>query len=308
MKKYLYLIYIFFSFILLTNNLKSNIQSSIIVKVDTKIITSFEVKNKILSTLIISENEITQENIDSLKRQTLDNLILYKLKEIELERFNFKVNDQNLNSAIKRIAKNDVKRLKNSFERYNLDFNLWKKEIETELKWRQFIFFRYSKKIEIDEKTIDEEVRRIKETSSNNVEANLSEIEIFQDEKVKNEELITKILQNIRQNGFENTALKYSVAESSTEKGSLGWINLNILSQKIKDAVKVLQPGQVSKPIIQPNSILFLKLNSLRTSQNKIDNELIKKNIIIQKQNELFNLYSRSHLSKLKNYHLIQYQ
>ena len=77
MKKYL--IYIFFSFVLLTNNLKSNIQSSIIVKVDTKIITSFEVKNKILSTLIISENEISQENIDNLKRQTLNNLILYKL-------------------------------------------------------------------------------------------------------------------------------------------------------------------------------------------------------------------------------------
>ena len=195
MKRYLYLIYIFFSFILFTNNLKSNIQSSIIVKVDTKIITSFEVKNKILSTLIISENEISQENIDSLKRQTLNNLILYKLKEIELERFNFKVNEQRLNSTIKRIAKNDVERLKNNFENYNLDFNLWKKEIETELKWKQFIFFQYSKKIEIDEKTIDKEVKKIIESSSNNMEANLSEIEIFQDEKVKNEVLIAKYSQ-----------------------------------------------------------------------------------------------------------------
>ena len=243
-----------------------------------------------------------------MKRQTLNNLILYKLKEIELERFNFKVNEQRLNSTIKRIAKNDVERLKNNFENYNLDFNLWKKEIETELKWKQFIFFQYSKKIEIDEKTIDKEVKKIIESSSNNMEANLSEIEIFQDEKVKNEVLIAKILQDIKQNGFENTALKFSISDSSAEKGSLGWINLGILSQKINNAVKVLQPGQVSKPIIQPNSILFLKLNSLRASKNKIDNELIKKNIIAQKQNELFNLYSRSHLSKLKNNHLIQYQ
>ena len=120
--------------------------------------------------------------------------------------------------------------------------------------------------------------------------------------------LIANIFQDIKQNGFENSALKFSVADSSTEKGSLGWINLGILSQKVKNAVKVLQPGQVSKPIIQPNSILFLKLNSLRDSQNKINNELIKKNIISQKKNELFNLYSRSHLSKLKNNHLIQYQ
>ena len=127
-------------------NLYSNIQNSIVVKVDNKIITSFEVKNKILSTLIISGNEISQKNIDEIKKQTLDNLIFYKLKEIELEKFKFKVNEQRLNSYINRIAKNNVKKLKNDFKNYNLDFNIWKKEIEIDLKWQQFIYLKYSKK------------------------------------------------------------------------------------------------------------------------------------------------------------------
>ena len=89
MKKYIYLVY-FFAFFSSIVNLYSNIQNSIVVKVDNKIITSFEVKNKILSTLIISGNEISQKNIDEIKKQTLDNLIFYKLKEIELEKFKFK--------------------------------------------------------------------------------------------------------------------------------------------------------------------------------------------------------------------------
>ena len=308
MKKYIYLVYFFAFFFSSIVNLYSNIQNSIVVKVDNKIITSFEVKNKILSTLIISGNEISQKNIDEIKKQTLDNLIFYKLKEIELEKFKFKVNEQRLNSYINRIAKNNVKKLKNDFKNYNLDFNIWKKEIETDLKWQQFIYLKYSEKIEIDENLINEEVKKIIKSSSQNQEVNLSEIEVLQDEKISNDELVSKIMKQISQNGFENTALKFSISDSASDKGNLGWINLNILSKKVNNAVKILKHGQISEPIIQPNSILILKLNSSRNIQNKKDGELIKKNLINQKQNELFNLYSRSHLSKLKNNNLIEYK
>ena len=308
MKKYIYLVYffaIFFSFII---NSESSIKNSIVVKVDNKIITSYEVKNKILSTLIISGSEISQKNIDEIKKQTLDNLIFYKLKEIELEKFDFKINEQRLNSYINRIAKNDVKKLKNDFKNYNLDFNIWKKEIETNLKWQQFIYLKYSKKIEIDEKLINEEVKKIMKSSSQNHEVNLSEIEVFKDEKITNNELISKIMKQISQNGFENTAQKFSISDSASDRGNLGWINLNVLSKKVKNAIKTLKPSQISEPIIQPDSILILKLNSSRNMQSKKDVELIKKNLINQKQNELFNLYSSSHLSKLKNNNLIQYK
>jgi len=308
MKKYIYLVYFFAFFFTFIVNLESSIQNSIVVKVDNKIITSYEVKNKILSTLIISGNEISQKNIDEIKKQILDNLISYKLKEIELEKFDFKINEQRLNSYINRVAKNDVEKLKNNFKNYNLDFNIWKKEIETDLKWQQFIYFKYSKKIEIDEKLINEEVKKIMKSSSQNREVNLSEIEVFQDEKITNDELIFKIMKQISQNGFENTAQKFSISDSALDRGNLGWINLNILSKKVNNAIKILKPGQISEPIIQPNSNLILKLNSSRNLQSKKNVELIKKNLINQKQNELFNLYSRSHLSKLKNNNLIQYK
>ena len=277
-------------------------------KVDTIIVTSFEVKNKILSTLILSGSEISQENIDNLKRQSLDSLIFYKLKLIELEKFDLKIEETKLNSYINKIAKNDIQKLKNDFKTFGVDFALWKKEVETELKWQQFIYYQYSKKIDIDENSVNEEIKKIIQSSLKNQEVNLSEIEIFQNEKISNDKLISKIFDQISNDGFENTALKFSISESSTEKGNLGWINLNILSDKIRNSVKILKPGQISEPIIRPKTILFLKLNSLRSSQNKIDEEKIRKNLINLKQNEQFNLYSRSHLSKLKNNNLIQYK
>ena len=51
-----------------------------------------------------------------------------------------------IDDYINRISKNNVQKLKKDFEIYNLDFNLWTKEIETEIAWQQFIYFNYSKK------------------------------------------------------------------------------------------------------------------------------------------------------------------
>ena len=309
MKRYFFLIFFFSFSLFLTNNLQSNIQSSIILKVDKKIITSFDVKNKILSTLIIAGNDITQANIDQLKEQTLENLIYIKLKEIELERFDFKVNKQRVNKFINRVSGNNKEKLKIDFKSNGLDFNLWVKEIETEFKWQQFIYSNYSNKIEIDESFIDIEIKEILKSRLNNKEVNLSEIEILQNDELSNSDLISGIFDEIRKYGFEDTALKFSVSSSSSEKGNLGWINIKTLSKKINNVLKNLKPGQVSKPIIQTNSILFIKLNSERILENNdIDEELLKKNLIRRKQDELFNLYSRSHLSKLKNNSLIEYK
>ena len=309
MKKVLFLIYSFIFFLFLTINLKSNIQSSIILKVDKKIITNFEVKNKILSTLIIAGSDITQSNIDNLKKQTLESLIYFKIKEIELEKFDLKIKEERVNDIKNRISGNNIEKLKNNFKNNGLDFDLWVEEIRTELKWQKFIYLKYSNKIQIDESFINTEVDKILKTNINNKEINLSEIEVFQNNEISNDSLISKILREIEVKGFENAAMKFSIANSSSSKGNLGWINMNTLSRKINDALKNLKPGQLSKPIIQTNSILFLKLNSVRTlKNNNIDKERLKKNLIQRKQDELFNLYSRSHLSKLKNNYLIEYK
>ena len=72
MKKYTVLIFFIIFNIIYSIELQANLNNSIVVKVDKKIITNFEVKNKILRTLIIAGNEINQSNINNLKKQSLD--------------------------------------------------------------------------------------------------------------------------------------------------------------------------------------------------------------------------------------------
>ena len=64
-----------------------NLNSKIIVKVENEIITNYDLKNKILTTLVLSGQEINQKNVDSLKKSMLNQLINLKLKKLELSKF-----------------------------------------------------------------------------------------------------------------------------------------------------------------------------------------------------------------------------
>ena len=113
----------------------------------------------------------------------------------------------------------------------------------------------------------------------------------------------------IKINGFKKTAVQFSVSSTSQNAGDLGWISSNSLSTKIYNIIKKMNIGDISQPIIKQNTILFLKLNDKRKSKiNQINLAELRKNLINQKKNELFNLYSNSHLSKLKNNSLIEYR
>ena len=68
----------------------------------------FDVKNKILTTLIIADEEVNQENINNIKKDALESLINLRLKEIELDDFNFKVTSERLNAFLQQISENNI--------------------------------------------------------------------------------------------------------------------------------------------------------------------------------------------------------
>ena len=45
----------------------------------------------------------------------------------------------------------------------------------------------------------------------------------------------------IEKNGFENSALTYSISETSTVGGDIGWINENSIDKKILDKIAKLK-------------------------------------------------------------------
>ena len=90
---------------------------------------------------------------------------------------------------------------------------------------------------------------------------------------------------------------------------TVNWINKKSLSKPVFQAIQRLSVGEISEPIIIQNTALILKLNDKRVSKsNNFNKDDLRKKIIEQKKNELFQLYSKSYLSQLKNNILIEYK
>ena len=89
----------------------------------------------------------------------------------------------------------------------------------------------------------------------------------------------------------------------------MGWVNSKSLSKEILNKIENLNIGDVSEPIISGNTILFLKLKNKKDFElNNQNLEELRERVLLAKKNKIFNLYSNSHLSKLRNISIIEYK
>ena len=289
-------------------DLLGNINSKIIVKVENEIITNYELKNKILTTLVLSNQEINQKNIDNLKKTVLDQLIYLKLKKIELLKYKVPKDEKRINAYLSSVSRNNIQNYKEKFRNNGLNFELYLDDLDTEFRWQKLIYSIYQKKINISDDAVNKEIDKIVKSQSTVTEFELSEIEVDFNSNQSYEDKVDEISQKINRIGFENVALNFSISTTASKKGYLGWLNEKSLSKEIYDALVKLNPGDYTNPIRKQNKILFLKLNNKRiTKSDEVDKEKLKSEIIEKKRNDLFNLYSQSRLSKLRNSSYIQY-
>ncbi len=300
---------VFFLFFFIFNfSFLKGIETKIVVMVNNEPVTSYELKNKILTTLILSNQVINQEIIDQSKNAAINSLINTKLKKFEIEKYKIKPDLNNINSYLKKISSNDIESLKKKFIDNSIDYQIFLNEIEVELAWQKLIYTRYSKKVKIEDNLINNELQKLLNKKEKQSEYKLSEIQIEITEKNK-DIIINQVMKDIDTIGFEKTAKKLSMTSTAINNGNLGWINSKSLSKQMSDILDKMKINEVSKPIIKLNNVMFLKITDKRSveinSQNIDD---LKKNIINNKTNELFKLYSNNHLSKIKSSSFIKFR
>ena len=292
------------------NSLGSTIKNKIIVKVGSEIVTLLELENKVNTSLILSKQNITQNNINNIKNLILKTLIDHKIKKNELKKYNIEINQLAIDNHIRKISNNldiDVKELRNFFNSNRISYDLYLDEIKTEFLWQRLILQIYSNKINIDESEIEKELKNKILNNKKTYEYNLAEIEIFiQDGNQK--QVVDKIKNSINEIGFEETAKKYSISDTALNGGLMGWVNADAINNNLRNKIEKLQIGSISGEIINANSLIFLKMvNKREISMNEnIDLEKMKVDLINRKKSDVLGLYSSSHLSKIRNNTLIE--
>lgn len=292
------------------NSVNAKNQNKIIVKVDEKIISSYEVKNKINTELIFRNLEINQSNINKIKKFAIQDLINIRIKEKEISKYKtINLEEVDISNKLASISSNNIDKFKKVFSDNNLDYETYIKELKIQSAWSEIIFFLFKDKVKINEEEILRDLENLKLKNSKIKEYDLLEIELSFNDQSEKEEKINKINKDIKNIGFEKSISIHSESESAINKGRLGYINEKSLSPEIYEKLKFLKEGQVSEPIIKLNKILYLKINKIKISDKKnFDVIKLKQDLINNRKNELYNLYSKSYLSKLKNNSYIEFK
>ena len=142
--------------------------------------------------------------------------------------------------------------------------------------WNQFIYDKYKKNIKIDINKLKLDILK----NENQTEYLLSEIVFDLKEKQTVNEKFSIIESAIEKNGFENSALTYSISETSTVGGDIGWINENSIDTKILDKIAKLKINNHTEPLVIPGGYLILRLKDKRISKRKVKLEDELKKII----------------------------
>jgi len=292
-----------FFFIFFNQNVLKSIETKIVYKIDSEIITNIDIENEENYLKALNPN-IKNLNKSEIVKISKDSILREKIKKIEIIK-NFenpKIPEDFLEKLLKNVYSTIGITTLSDFKDYllskNINYNNVLNKIETEALWNELIVLKFSNKIKINEIKLREQA--IKSVNKEIKSYLLSEIffELDKDEKLDNKYKL--ISDTIIKKGFNNAALKYSISETASIGGKLNWIDENSLNNKVKDLIKSKNKNEFTKPITVPGGFLILQVNDIKKikSNKNIDEEL--KKLIRSSKNLQLNQYSKMYFNRIK--------
>tara|TARA_Y100001970_G_scaffold54530_1_gene69154 strand:+ start:4637 stop:5566 length:930 start_codon:yes stop_codon:yes gene_type:complete len=288
---------------LISNNLFASDKIIISLVINNEPITNLDILNEVnyLIALNTSIKNLDKKEILSIAK---DSLIKEKVKELELTK-HFDLNEENkyvdniLKNIFSNLNLNNKEELKEYLSKYKINLNDLVYKINIEARWNELIFKTYSNKIDINFKEMENKLKKQKKEMIDVYQ--ISEILFNVEKKSDLKDAYNKIKTNIDNNGFQNTAKIYSLSNTASSGGKVGWVNKNNLSSSILNEIKNLKINQHSKPISIPGGYLILKIEDKKKEKTEIKNfeEELNKLIRLEKERKL-NQFSIIHFSKVK--------
>ena len=295
-------IIIFILFLILSNNATA-IENKIIIKIENEIITTIDIENEknYLITLNPNINDLENNRLNLISKNSL---IREKIKENEILKYveNIKLDEEFLNRLIaerySRLNLSNKSQFLSYLENRKINIDTIEKKISIEALWNQLIYQKFYKNIKIDKMKLKQQIKK----EINNKEKNflLSEILFKIDNKKNLNKKYLEILQFVNKESFESAALTFSISDSSSLGGKLGWIKESSLNKLINEELANLKKGEITKPIFTPNGYLVLKIDNIEFLKQKFDEGARLKELIKTKTNQQLNQQSIIYFNKVK--------
>ena len=290
-------------FFLLTSISLSSINFQIILKIDHQVVTTYDLEQERNYLLALNPrlNEVDEKILLDIAKKSITKEIIRKneiLKYKELNLQNSQINTV-LEKMVNDLNFSNLQQFQNYLMSYNISIDEIRGKIEIENEWKNLIYARYSKSINIDKKSLQSKIDNMSEKEFL-IEYNLSEIIFSQQNNINLKEVEEKIFESINEIGFENTANLYSISDSAKVGGKIGWIRKDNLSVDVVEKLENLKQNSNSPVIKIGNNYLILKINEIKEIPVKIDKKKELEKMIMIETSKQLDKFSNIFYNKIK--------
>ena len=249
-------------------------------------------------------------DLAALKRQVLDRLILDRLQLQIAKDTGLRIEDEELNQTIERIAagnKLSLRQFRDVLERDGLAFNRFRDQVRDEMLLARVRQRSVERLVKVSPREIDNFLATSKSQGGQVNEFHLGHILIAIPEAASAEQISTakeravQVLARVK-NGedFAALAAEFSDGQQALQGGDLGWRKSAELPTIFADVVPALKPGDASELIRSPSGFHIVKLHDLRGDSKFIVTQTRARHILMRPNDILSDEQIRLRLTQLR--------
>ncbi|WP_083910895.1 peptidylprolyl isomerase [Henriciella marina] len=220
--------------------------------------------------LTLGAQQPTQEQIQQVTSQALDELIDEKLQLQEASEYEVEVSDEDINRSISDMARQsglDRDGLVNVLLSAGVNPSSLEDQMRAEIAWRRIMGGLYGSRIRISRNQIDEALEQ-QRASLTKVQYHLDELFLYapsEEEKRQALRGAATIIEQLEAGApFSLAAQRLSSAPTAASGGDMGWVSLEDIDPLVAEVVQDMDTTGFSEPITVSNGIYLINYKGKR--------------------------------------------
>jgi len=247
------------------------LSDGVVATVNDQIITGFDLRQRMLAVIALSQVQPTEENIPAIQQQALNALIEERLQNAEIAKFeDLKISDAEVDEEIAGMAQEagvTPQAYIAFLEQGGIRPSNLREQLRTEIAWRALVGGRFNSRSKVSRAQVDQAMRQLSEAAAKPQyligEIYLEAARVGGQQAAVNgaQQLVDQMVQGAP---FQAVARQFSAAPSAVRGGDAGWVVQGTVQPALQTALDQLQVGQLSRPIPVEGGVYIVYMRDKR--------------------------------------------
>jgi len=238
--------------------------------VNDEIISTYDLRQRMGLIIATAGVRVTEENLPQIQAQALRSLVDERLQMQELNRYEVRIPDSDVEQEIAGIAQSNnssAEALYALLDQNGINRATLRNQVRAQLGWRLLVSEKFRSRARIGEDQIDATLARISASAAKpqyligEVYLDAAQVGGMDQAMEGANALIQQLVQGAP---FQAVARQFSNAPSAANGGDGGWVLSGDVAPEVEAALQQMQPGQLSPPVQTRDGVWIVYLRERR--------------------------------------------